>query len=85
MGDKKVIVPTKDEVKRLFEIIVSDQGIHMNTVSEVLGMKWVDSLFPKIEGEPDWGYEGLVEFCNAHNIILEDSLIAALEKLEKTI
>lgn len=81
MDNKMVIIPTKDEVKRLFEIIVSDQGLHMNTVSEVLGMKWVDSLLSQIVGEPDWGYEGLVEFCNAHNIKPEDSLIAALEKM----
>ena len=59
MSENKVIIPTKEEVVTLLHIAKNDKIIHMNTVNELLGMKWVDSLMPKIKGEPEWGYEGL--------------------------
>lgn len=81
MSENKVIIPTKEEVIMLLTIAKSDKIIHMQSVSELLGMKWVDSLMPQIKGEPDWGYEGLREFFLNHSIDFSCSFEEALEKL----
>ena len=62
MNENNVMIPTKEEVITLLTIAMNDKIIHIKTISELLGMKWVDSLMPKIKDEPEWGYEGLREF-----------------------
>ena len=81
MSKSTVIIPTKEEVVTLLHIAKNDKIIHMNTVNELLGMKWVDSLMPKIKGEPEWGYEGLREFFIVHSIDSSCTFEEALEKL----
>lgn len=51
----EIIVPTKTEVKKLLTLMISRDFIKEQTVGELLGLKWVDSLMPKIKGEPEWG------------------------------
>ena len=81
MGENKVIIPTREEVLTLLTIAKNDKIIHMNTVNELLCMKWVDSYMPKIKGEPEWGYEGLREFFISHSIVGTCTFEEALEKL----
>lgn len=81
MSENNVIIPTKEEVIALLTIAKNDKIIRMQTVSELLGMKWVDSLIPKIKGEPEWGYEGLREFFINHSIDGSCTFGEALEKL----
>lgn len=82
MSDKTIAIPSEAEVKKLLEIAMNDKIIHMESVGELLGMKWVDSLLPKIKGEPEWGYEGLKKFFNYHGIEGSDSFTEALGKLK---
>ena len=82
MSDKTIATPSEAEVKKLLEIAMNDRIIHMETVGELLGMKWVDSLLPKIKGEPEWGYEGLKKFFIDHRIEGTDSFKEALDKLK---
>ena len=81
MSENKVIIPTKEEVIALLTIAKNEKSIRMQTVGEFLGMKLIDSLLPKIEGEPEWGYEGLKEFFVNHSIDLSCTIEEALEKL----
>ncbi len=81
MKNEKVIVPATEEVKKLLEVAMDDKIIHLQTIGELLGMKWVDSLLPKIKGEPEWGYEGLKAFLADHGIEGSDSFKEALAKL----
>ena len=82
MSDKIIAIPSEAEVKKLLEIAMNDKIIHMESVGELLGMKWVDSLLPKIKGEPEWGYEGLTKFFIDHGIEGSDSFTEALGKLK---
>ena len=82
MSDKTIAIPSEAEVKKLLEIAMNDKIIHMESVGELLGMKWVDSLMPKIKGEPEWGYEGLKIFFIEHSIEGSDSFKNALDKLK---
>ena len=77
-----VVIPSKQEVKKLLTVAINDSGIHFESIGELLGLKWCDSLLPPIKGEPAWGYDGLVCFFNDHNIENSDSLKVALEKLQ---
>lgn len=52
----KIIMPTEKEVKKLLVLMIENEFIHEQTVGDLLGLKWVDSLTPKIKGEPEWGY-----------------------------
>ena len=81
MNENKVIIPTKEEIITLLTIAKNDKIIHIQTISELLGMKWVDSLLPKIKGEPEWGYEGLRKFFIDHSIDGSCTFGEALEKL----
>lgn len=76
-----VIIPTKEEVVTLLNIAKNDRIIHMNTVNDLLGMKWVDSLMPNIKGKPEWCYEGLRKFFIDHSIDGTCTFEEALEKL----
>lgn len=82
MSDKTIAIPSEAEVKKLLEIAMNDKIIHMESVGELLGMKWVDSLLPKIKDEPEWGYEGLKKFFIDHEIEGTDSFKEALDKLK---
>ena len=82
MSDKSVAIPSKAEVEKLLEIAMNDRIINIETIGELLGMKWVDSLMPKIKGEPEWGYEGLKIFFIEHGIEGSDSFKNALDKLK---
>lgn len=85
MSENKVIIPTKEEVMTLLSIAKNDKIIHMQTVNELLGMKWVDSLMSKIKGETEWGYEGLKKFFLEHSIESSCTFEEALEKLNAQI
>ena len=82
MIDKSVAIPSKVEVEKLLEIAMNDKIINMETIGELLGMKWVDSLMPKIKGESEWDYEGLKIFFIEHSIEGSDSFKNALDKLK---
>lgn len=82
MSDKSVAIPSKAEVEKLLEIAMNDRIINIETIGELLGMKWVDSLMPKIKGEPEWGFEGLKIFFIEHGIEGADSFKKALDKLK---
>lgn len=82
MSDKKTIVPSKEDVKKLLTFAMNDQITHMKTVGELLGMKLIDSLMPKIKGEPEWGYDGLKKFFDESGINSSDTFMEALEKLK---
>lgn len=79
----EIIVPTKTEVKKLLTLMISRDFIKEQTVGELLGLKWVDSLMPKIKGEPEWGYEGLNQFFIDNDIASTCTLKEALDKLNK--
>ena len=81
MSENKVIIPTKEEVITLLTVAKNDKIIRMQTVSEFLGTKWVDSFMPKIKGEPEWFYDGLREFFITHSIDGSYTIEEALEKL----
>ena len=82
MNNNKTIIPTKEEVIKLLSIIIEDKTIHMETIGELIVMKWTDSILPKIENEPMWGYEGLCKFINSYQINTKDTLKDALDKLK---
>ena len=79
----EIIVHTKKEVKKLLTLMISRDFIKEQTVGELLGLKWVDSLMPKIKGEPEWGYEGLNQFFIDNDIAPTCTLKEALDKLNK--
>lgn len=81
MVENEIVFPTKDEVIKLLTIAKNDGIIHIKSVGELLGMKWLDSLMPKIKGEPEWGFEGLSRFFAACDIETSCSLEDALKKL----
>ena len=75
------VIPTKEEVENLIKIMIVNEFVHKQTVGDLLGLKWVDSLMPKIKGEPEWGYEGLKQFFADHDIAPACTLKEALDKL----
>ncbi len=81
MSKEKVVVHSTEEVVKLLTIAMDDNIIHMETIGELLGMKWVDSLLPKFNNEPEWGYEGLRKFFVDNGIEFSSTLKSALEKL----
>lgn len=81
--NKNVVLPSKAEVEKMLSYgIKHNQYINLRTVGELLGCKWIDSLLPKIDIEPKWGYEGLKVFFENHNITSIDTLETALEKVK---
>ena len=82
MDKERVIIPTKEEVKRLLAIINNDKTIHIQTVGELLGMKWADDLISTFKGAPEWGYEGLKRFFVDYGIVFTDTLEEAENKLK---
>lgn len=75
-------MPSKEDVKKLITFTMNAHIIHMKTVDELLGMKWVDSLLPKNKEEPEWGYDGLKKFFDEFGIKGSDTFKEALEKLK---
>lgn len=82
MSDEKIIVPPKEAVQKLLAYEIENKIVGIQTIGELLGMKFVDSLLPKIKGEPAWGYEGLRVFCADNGIEAKDTLEEALRKLQ---
>lgn len=82
MSKEKVVVPTTEEVMKLLEVAIDDKILHLQTIDELLGMKWVDSFLPPFKGVPEWGYEGLKVFLADHGIEGSESLNEALSKLK---
>lgn len=82
MREEKIIIPTKEEVKKMLEYAINSDIIHYETMGEILGMKWTDSLLPNVKLGPEWGYEGLQEFYKFYKINLTDTLKEALAKLK---
>ncbi|MBE6647456.1 MAG: hypothetical protein E7611_07475 [Ruminococcaceae bacterium] len=83
MMSNKIIMPTKEEVKILLSLMIENKFIYEQTVGELLGLKWVDSLMPKIKDEQEWGYEGLNQFFIDNDIAPTCTLKEALDKLNK--
>lgn len=81
MNENEIILPSKEEVILLLNIAKNDKTLHMQTVNELLGMKWVDSPMPKTKGEPKWEYEGLRKFFINHSIDFSSTFEQALETL----
>ena len=81
MNKKETILPTKDEVVKLLNIAKNDDMLQLQTVGDLLGIKYTDSLMPKIKEAPEWGVEGLSEFFNGYDIDDSCSLEEALERL----
>ena len=82
MDNKETIIPTKEEIIKLLSVIIENNTTHMKTIGELLGMKLIDSILPKFENEPMWGYEGLCEFIRSYQINATDTLQDALDKLK---
>lgn len=82
MDNQNVIVPTKEEVKKILEYGINDQIYKLENVGEFLGMKLVDSLLPKLKCEPEWGFEGLKIFFENNSIDASCTLEDALSKLD---
>ena len=82
MAEEKIVIPTKAQVEALLQAAIKTQHIdHMKTMGDLLGMKWVDSLLPKLPIEPEWDYYGLRQFCDENGISNTDTCEQALEKL----
>lgn len=79
----EIIIPTKEEVKQLLVLMIDSKFIQEQTVGDLLGLKLVDSLMPKIKGEPEWGYEGLNQFFIDNDIAPICTLKEALVILSK--
>lgn len=79
----EIIIPAKDEVKQLLVLMIESNFISEQTVGDLLGLKWIDSLMSKIKGEPEWGYEGLNQFFIDNDIAPTCTLKEALDKLNK--
>ena len=79
-----IVIPTKEEVKKLLNLVLDNKFLNEQTIGDLLGLKWVDSLMPKIKNEPEWGYEGLHQFFLDNNISPATTLKDALEKLNNT-
>ncbi len=82
MNGEEILIPTKEEVENLLRFAMDSKLVQMQTIGELIGMKWLDSLMPKIKGEPDWGYEGLKQFFIDNGIGSSDTFDVALEKLK---
>lgn len=82
MSDKKIIIPTKEEIIKMLEYSINNGAIHYETMGEILGTKMIDdSLLPDVKIGPEWGYEGLKEFYKMYGINVTDTLKEALAKL----
>lgn len=81
MNNEEINIPSTEEVKKLIEAVMNDKIIHINSIGELLGMKWIDSFLPKLNIDPKWGYEGLRYFFIDHGIESSDSFESALKKL----
>lgn len=82
MSEEKIVIPTKEEIKKMLEYAINSDIIHYDTMGELLGMKWTDSLLPNVNIDPQWGYEGLKEFYKAYGVNCTDTLAEALAKLK---
>lgn len=82
MSEEKIVIPTKEEIKKMLEYAINSDIIHYDTMGELLGMKWTDSLLPNVNIDPQWGYEGLKEFYKAYGVNCADTLAEALAKLK---
>lgn len=82
MSDKKIIIPTKEEVKKMLEYAINSDIIPYETMGELLGMKWTDSLLSNVKIGPEWGYDGLLEFYKIYGINGTDTFKDALAKLK---
>lgn len=76
------VVPTKEQIVTLLRSIqASPNLLPAKTIGDLIGMKLVDSLLPKMPIEPEWGYEGLVAFCTNNGLENTDTIENALKKL----
>ena len=82
MNGEEILIPTKEEVENLLRFAMDSKLVQIETIGELIGMKWSDSLMPKIKGEPDWDYEGLKQFFISNGIGSSDTFEVALEKLK---
>ena len=83
MSEEKIIIPTKEEVKKMLEYAINSDIVHYETMGEILGTKMIDdALLPNVKIGPEWGYEGLKEFYKAYGINCTDTLAEAHAKLK---
>ena len=81
MNKNEVIMPSKEEVIKLLDIAKNGNTIPMQTIGDLLAIKWADRLFSEIECTPVCGVEGLVEFFNDYGIDDSCSIEDALKKI----
>ena len=55
MSEEKIIIPTKEEVKKMLEHAINGDIIHYETMGELLGRKLTDSLLPNMKTDSEWG------------------------------
>jgi len=78
-SEKKIILLESDVIK-LLEVAKKNRT---SKIGELLGMKYLDKLLPRIKGEPDWGYDELEKFFTEHGIENSETIDEALTKLNK--
>lgn len=82
MSEQHIVIPSKEQILTLLHSIELHKDLMpTKTIGELIGMKWVDSLLPKIPIEPDWGYDGLVKFCADNGLERSDTIEDAIKKL----
>lgn len=82
MSKQKIVTPSKEQILTLLRAIESQKGLMpTKTIGELIGMKLVDSLFPKMPIEPEWGYDGFVKFCADNRLKHTDAIEDAIKKL----
>ena len=83
MSEEKIIIPTKEEVKKMLEHAINSDIIHYETMGEMLGTRMIeDALLPNVKIGPECGYECLKDFYKAYGINCTDTLAEALAKLK---
>lgn len=82
MKDNKVIIPSREEIIAMLEFAIKSDLITYQNIGEILDMKLIDDLLPKMKVGPQWGYEGFRIFCKENNLLPTDTLAEALKKLK---
>ena len=81
-NNDEIILPTKEEIIAMLEFAIKSDLITYQNIGEILGMKLIDDLLPKMKVGPQWGYEGFRIFCKENNLFSTDTLAEALKKLK---
>lgn len=82
MSESKIVIPSKDEIIKMLEYLITSNLNTYQNIGEILGTKLVEDKLPKMKGEPQWGYKGFKIFCKENNLLATDTLAEALKKLK---